>query len=100
MAVKILIRRHCRKGLVESALALISEFRKAAMGQPGYLSGQTLLNHYDGNCIAVLSTWQQVEDWIRWQSNEGREQMEARLEGLLDQPTTYEVFDLYSPAGE
>lgn len=96
MAVKIFIRRHCRKDSVESALSLLTEFRKAAMNQPGYLSGVTLLNHYDSAGIAVVSTWRHVEDWIRWQSNEDRAQMETRLEDLLDQPTTYEVFDIHS----
>ena len=99
MAVNIFIRRHCKEGSVESALALLTEFRRAAMDQPGYLSGVTLSNHYDSNSIAVVSTWQQVEDWIRWQSNEDRAQMEAELEELLDQPTIYEVFDVHGTIG-
>ena len=95
MAVKIFIRRHCREGMVQPALALLAEFRKAAKDQSGYLSGETLLNHYDPRCIAVVSTWEQVEDWIRWQGSESRAQMETRLEDVLDQPTTYEVYDVH-----
>ena len=99
MAVKIFIRRHCREGRVEQALKRLSGFRKAAMDQPGYLSGETLVNHYDNRCVVVVSTWQQVEDWIRWQESPEREQRASDIEDLLDQPTTYEIFDISGPAG-
>ena len=99
MAVKVFIRRHCRQGRLEAVLDLLREFRKAAMDQPGYVSGETLVNHYDPRRIIVVSAWKTVEDWIRWQSDESRERMEARIEDLLDQATAYEIFDIHGGAG-
>jgi heme-degrading monooxygenase HmoA len=72
---------------------MLNGFRKSAMGWPGYISGETLVNHYDDNCVVVVSTWAAIEDWIRWQNSEDRDRNEALIEDLLDQPTVYEVFD-------
>jgi len=99
MAVRIFIKRHIKEGRGDRVLRMLSEFRKTAMDQPGYLSGETLVNHYDPRCLVVVSTWQTVDDWIRWQNSDARDRNEARLEDLLDKPTVYEVFDIRSATG-
>ena len=96
MAVRIFIKRHFSEGHVEKGLNMLREFRKSAMNRSGYLSGETLVNHYDSNCVVVVSTWASVEDWISWQNSEDRDRNEALMEELLDQPTVYEVFDFQS----
>ena len=96
MAVRIFIKRHVKEGLVEETIQMLSEFRKSAIDQPGYLSGETLANHYDTKSVTVISTWQSVEDWIRWQESSERASNEAQIENLLDRPTTYEVYDIVS----
>jgi len=99
MAVRIFIKRHVKEGLVEKTIQMLNEFRKSAMDQPGYLSGETLVNHYDGNSVAVVSTWRSVEDWIRWQNSDARDRNENLVEDLLDKPTIYEVYDIRSASG-
>lgn len=94
MTVKIFIKRHIQEGKVEAALSLLNQFRLAAMGQPGYISGETLINHYDPRSVTVVSTWQTVEDWIDWQESESRARNEALLEEMLEQPTKYEIYDV------
>ena len=95
MAVRIFIKRHVKEGLVEETIQMLSEFRKSAMDQPGFLSGE-VANHYDAKSVTVISTWQSVEDWIRWQESEERASNETRMENLLDRPTVYEVYDVVS----
>jgi len=99
MTVRIFIKRHVKEGLVEKTVQMLNGFRKSAMDQPGYLSGETLVNHYDGNCVTVVSTWRSVEDWIRWQNSEARDRNENLLEDLLDKPTIYEVYDIRNASG-
>ncbi len=94
MAVKIFIKRHIKKDVMEEALSLLNRFRLAAMEQPGYISGETLVNHYDPRSVTVVSTWKTVEDWIRWQESDVRARNEAQLEELLEQSTRYEVYDV------
>ncbi len=99
MAVRVFIKRYFKTGQVDNALKLLAEFRKSAMNRPGHVSGETLVNHYDANCVMVVSTWASVEDWIRWQDSEDRDRNESLVEDLLDEPTVYEVFDFRSHAG-
>jgi heme oxygenase (mycobilin-producing) len=94
MTVKIFIKRHVQEDDMDVALSLLSQFRITAMGQPGYISGETLVNHYDPRSVTVVSTWQTVEDWINWQESDERARNEAQLEKMLEEPTKYEVYDV------
>ena len=94
MAVKIFIKRHFKESDLEEALALLKQFRHTAMDQPGHISGETLINHYDARSITVVSTWESIEDWIRWQESDQRVSTETNLEKYLEQPTKYEIYDI------
>lgn len=94
MTVKIFIKRHVKAGKVDQAYALLNKIRGNATRQPGYVSGETLVNHYDDRSITVISTWQSVDDWIRWEESDERAANEAELESLLEEPTKFEVYDL------
>ena len=94
MAVKIVIKRQFKKDAAQKAFELINNFRREAMGRKGYISGETWVNHYDPCRIAVVSTWQSVEDWIHWEESDQRTHNEARLEGLLQTPAKFEIYDL------
>jgi len=97
MAVIVFIKRHFKQELVEGGLHLLETFRENARRQPGYISGETLLSHYDRAGVTVLSRWESVDDWVNWQNSADREQNEVRIESLLDRPTMYEIYDLYRP---
>ena len=94
MAVKVLIKRRFKEGKNAEASALLLKFRHSAMNQPGYISGETLTNHYDHRSITVISTWQTIEDWIRWQESNEREANETQLERMLEEPTQFEIYDI------
>ncbi len=94
MAVKIFIKRHVKEGKVDNAYTLLNKIRSNAMNQPGYISGETLVNHYDYRSITVISTWQSVEDWINWEESDKRAGNEAELESLLEEPTKFEIYDM------
>ena len=100
MAIKVFIRRHIKKGRVEKAVAMLEKFRNMAQAEPGYISGETLINHYDSRSITVVATWQTTEDWVRWQSSDKRAINEAKIEELLEVPTKYEIYDIGSPQKE
>ena len=93
MAIRVFIKRHIKEGSVAQAIQMLDRFRDMARKQPGYLSGETLSNHYDPRSITIVSSWQKIEDWIQWQSSDERSANEAEIENLLEQPTKYEVYD-------
>ena len=97
MAIKVVIKRHFRSSAIEDACDLLNNIRSDAMKQPGYISGETWVNHYDPRSITVVSTWQSVEDWIRWEESDERAANESKVESLLEVPTSFEIYDLGVP---
>jgi heme-degrading monooxygenase HmoA len=93
MAIKVFIKRHVKKGKTEDMLALLNEVRGQALQQPGYISGETLVNHYDPCNIMVVSTWQTIEDWIRWEESDARATKEDQLESLQEGSANFEIYD-------
>jgi pentatricopeptide repeat protein len=94
MAVKIFIKRYVKKGRTQEAVELLKEVRSYALKQPGYISGETLINHYDPCNITVVSTWQTIDDWIRWEESDQRSVKENQLEDLQERPADFEIYDL------
>ncbi len=100
MAIKVVINRHFKKGSTQQALELLTELRHQAMQQPGYISGETWVNHYDPGSITVVSTWQTVNDWIHWQESHERAASEARLDELQEEPTKFEIYKMGAASPE
>jgi heme-degrading monooxygenase HmoA len=94
MAIKILIKRHFKENTAQQAFGLLNDFRHDAMSRSGYISGETWVNHYDPCQITVVSTWQTVDDWIRWEESDAREALEAKLKDMLNSPAQFEVYDV------
>jgi heme-degrading monooxygenase HmoA len=97
MAITVFIKRRIKEGHVDKAVAMLEEFRNMVKKEPGYISGETLINHYDFRSITVVSAWRTIEDWVRWQSSDNRAGNEAKIEGLLEVPTKYEIYDIGAP---
>jgi heme-degrading monooxygenase HmoA len=76
------------------------DVRSQALKQPGYISGETLVNHYDPCNIAVVSTWQTIDDWIHWQKSDQRAAIEDQLESLQEMPANFEIYDLGLVSGK
>lgn len=93
MAVRILIKRYVKEGANKEVVAILNGLRSAALYQHGYISGETLVNHYNDRIILVISTWSTVADWVNWQENDDRVHKEARLNDLLVEPPIYEIYD-------
>lgn len=94
MAVRVFIKRYIKAGKTEAVVELLKDVRSQALKQPGYISGETLVNHYDPCNITVVSTWQTIDDWIRWQESDERATTEDQLEGFQEGPAKFEIYDL------
>jgi heme oxygenase (mycobilin-producing) len=93
MAIRVFIKRHIKMGRLEKVVAMLEEFRSMAKKEPGYISGETLINHYDAQSIMVVSTWGTVEEWVNWERSDKRAANEAKIEPLLAASTTYEIYE-------
>ena len=97
MLVKIFIKRRFKKGKVKEISALLRDFRSGAMTQAGYISGETLVSYDDPQNVMVIGTWQDMESWEAWRSNQRRIDFETMLEVYQEVPTQYEAYVLGIP---
>ncbi len=92
MIAKIIIKRRFVEGKTKQILALLNEIRSRAMLQPGYISGETLMKQEYSNNMAVIATWQNLEDWLAWKENPERHKFEEMLAIYQSRPTEYEEY--------
>jgi len=74
--------------LIES----IRELRNEAMKQPGYLTGETLVNTEDNCNVLVISTWRSVKDWSIWDKSKLRTNLTQVVHPLLSEPFTVRTY--------
>jgi heme-degrading monooxygenase HmoA len=94
MNAKILIKRKFVKGKKKEIIALLKELRTCALGQHGYISGQTLASADEPQTLMVIGTWQNIESWHNWQENDTRQALEKMLEIYQDGRTEYQEYIL------
>ena len=92
MAVKIIIKRKIPKGKEAQALPLLLDLRSKAITQPGYISGETLLNVNDPEEYMVIGTWKSVDQWKAWEASKERREIQGKIEALLGEKTAYGIY--------
>ena len=95
MAIDVIIKRKVKQGYQAKELVpLILQMRALAMHQPGYISGTTLCSiEHPEDCL-VISRWNSIDDWNRWFHSSQRAEMESKIETIVGENTTY---DIYAP---
>ena len=92
MAVKIFILRKVEHEKEADLKPYLIKLRSLAMTQPGYISGETLLNYDDPDDYLVISSWKTVEDWNSWIENEARMEVQDKIDELLGCETMYQIY--------
>ena len=62
------------------------------MGQPRYISGETLLSAATEDTATVISTWAHVDGWRDYEDSPQRRDRLERLGPLVAEPTTTEIW--------
>jgi heme-degrading monooxygenase HmoA len=92
MAIRVLIER---KIVAENQLklnTLLMKLRGKAMLAKGYISGETLRSIDDPSEYLVISTWNTLDDWKRWESDKERQEIQRQIDELLRAPSIHRVF--------
>jgi len=92
MAIKVILYRRVPAEKSNELKPLLLEMRSLAMAQPGYVSGETLMNADDPEEYIVISTWTNEENWNEWLKNESRMDIQDRIDQLLGRRTMYQVY--------
>jgi heme-degrading monooxygenase HmoA len=92
MAVRIIIDRKVKKGKESDFGRMLRELRSKAIPSKGYISGETLRAQNDPHNYIVISTWQSLEDWRKWEKQPERKKIQARIEKLMARPTKTKIY--------
>lgn len=95
MAIKVFIERQIEHGRELDVYNAIIKLRSRAMHAPGYISGETLRSYENPNTYLVISTWNSVEEWKRWERNPERQAIEAEIAPYLTAPPKTRIY-IYS----
>ncbi|MGD8256275.1 MAG: antibiotic biosynthesis monooxygenase [Desulfobacterales bacterium] len=93
MAVKILIKRSVPASKTRELIPLFQNLRTLAMNQPGYIAGETLKRIDSPGEYLVISTWHSVDDWRQWVLSKERNEIQNRIDMLLQEQTEYEIYE-------
>jgi heme-degrading monooxygenase HmoA len=92
MAIKVIIERKIKEGKEKEVGELLRALRAKALLAPGYISGQTLRAIDDPNVFVVISTWKSLEDWQRWEQDPERNELQQKINELLQEPPKFRIF--------
>ena len=92
MAVKVIINRRVPSDLASNIKPLLLQLRGLASEQPGYVSGETLINVDDHEEFVVLSTWRTIDQWKTWQSDPRRTEIEGSVEAMIGSSAHYQAY--------
>ncbi len=91
MAVRIIIDRKVKKGKESDFAKLLRKVRSGAMFSKGYISGEMLRARDDPQNYIVITAWQSVGDWEKYESAPETTKARARIEKLMVRPTKVKV---------
>ena len=92
--LRAIIERQLKEGKKEVLVPLLRELRAAALQQPGYITGETMVNTEDPSIVATLSTWRSLDDWRAWENSEARQKLTQQIDRVLRKKpriSTYQV---------
>ena len=93
MAIRVLMRRPVSAGDKEALRVLTDRLRVLAMGQEGYVSGETLIRVDQPGVSLVISKWKSLAAWERWFRMPERESVQRQIDELIGVGTEYEIYD-------
>jgi heme-degrading monooxygenase HmoA len=79
----------------EQLIEVIREIRNEAMKQPGYITGETLVDIKDPSNVLVISTWHTAEQYEAWNKTEPRIKMGHKVDQFIAEPHTESVYGYY-----
>jgi len=91
MAVRIIIDRKVKKGKEADFAKLLRELRSKAIFSKGYISGEMLRVRDDPQNYIVITAWQSVADWEKYEKGPETSKTHTRMEKLMARPTKVKI---------
>ncbi len=91
--IKIHIKRKVPPQKQDELQVLINELRALTMGQPGYITGETLKRVDRPGESLIVAKWQSADYWQQWRQSQARSEIQAKIDQLLGEETRYEIYE-------
>jgi heme-degrading monooxygenase HmoA len=91
MSVRIIIDRKVKKGKETDFAKLLRKLRSQAIFAKGYISGEILRARGDPQNFIVITAWQSVADWEKYEKSPETSDVHARIEKLMARPTKVKI---------
>ncbi len=91
--IKIHIKRKVPPQMQDELQVLINELRALTMGQPGYITGETLKRVDRPGESLIVAKWQSAEYWQQWRQSKARSEIQSKIDQLLGEETKYEIYE-------
>ena len=77
---------------------LLLKLREHAMSYPGYVGADNLVSDKDPSIVAIITTWDSLEQWRNWQESRRRGEIMKEAEPLLEEEMRVSVYRVISTA--
>ena len=71
---------------------ILLKIRSHAMTYPGYVGAENLINDKDVSIVAIITTWEKVEDWRSWEKSRARQEIHREIEELLEEEPRIAIY--------
>lgn len=92
--IKVIISRQIKKGAEAKVEEMLMDLRGAALHQPGYITGETLVSVADPHKVVTVGTMLSLEHWKAWHECERRIELATLLRPLLERDEEYSIYYL------
>lgn len=83
MAVPLMVEREVIPGAQAEIKALLRQLRSSATRQPGFISGETVIDAYNPCAFLTVSIWASIAAWESWRVDPERVLVTSRLDDLI-----------------
>ncbi|MBN1863135.1 MAG: antibiotic biosynthesis monooxygenase [Dehalococcoidales bacterium] len=73
---------------------ILRKLRSQAMQLPGFIGAENMLSEQDRHIIALVSTWEKLEDWREWDKSKIRQDILKKAEPLLAESPKVTIYKL------
>jgi heme-degrading monooxygenase HmoA len=91
MSVRIIIDRKVKKGKEADFAKLLRTLRSKAIFSEGYISGEILRARDDPQNYIVITGWQSVGHWEKYEKIPEARKIHTRIEKLMVRPTKVKI---------
>ena len=83
MSLVLMVEREVIPGAQEEIKELLRELRSNATRQPGFVSGQTVVDAFSPTIFMTISTWSSMASWQTWEADLLRTEIIDRIDAVL-----------------